>query len=50
MSTSLRSHYATDGEHNLGNCIPQSAIFVRLILSTHTMQAPRRAEDECLHA
>jgi hypothetical protein len=28
----------------------QSAIFVRLILSTHTMQAPLRAEDEYLHA
>jgi hypothetical protein len=28
----------------------QSAIFVRLILSTHTMQAPLLAEDEYLHA
>jgi hypothetical protein len=28
----------------------QSAIFVRLILSTHTMQAALRAEDDYLHA
>jgi hypothetical protein len=28
----------------------QSAIFVRLILSTHTTQAHPRAEDEYLHA
>jgi hypothetical protein len=28
----------------------QSAIFVRLILSTHTMQAVLRAEGDYLHA
>jgi hypothetical protein len=41
-------HTTAIGNHNLSNSLPQSAIFVRLILFTHTMQASLGAEDECL--